>query len=669
MKAETSWTIGSIALCALLAGMAHSPLLRCGLLACDYASLLGPNGGPDLASAWQRVSLAQWGLPAVGGRAFPFRFEQLLALGVLALALRGCLARALASRIGPQAAGIAASAAALVLPLHPRASELVARLDARAELGGLLFAAISGALFLQGRQEEREGLTIASLVALAVSGLFSAVALPCALLLACAEFACVRRHRRRSLRLRTATTTAAVFGACAALTSVLGRHLAQGPSHSMDFRARVQAVGDGLAGLALPSGHGLGVLGIVLAGALLLAAAQPALVAGRHAPRLWGGIFLAWAACLGVALLWATRAEVAGDALALGVWSAGLGLAVASLGRARRLVHLWVLMTTLAALAHTTARPWLAATGVQRELRAQLLRSSPGGEEPVWLLDPPQVSGAPVLGDEYGWLLHPRLNGDTATPFLADRYRSLSSAAFLALADSEVFPELRARRPVVLWMAEPAALRASPLEPSAPQEEPSPWRHELSYSPARALDPLDWEGVRVTAGLATAKRDLERLAWRAADGSSGSVEGALVEQGLRRVATYDLSASLAWRLAGPVHTLVIEQGVRNIERGELLARLPELEGIEGPAEEGEDWTFACGGSLPSDAGGRLTLRLLALPGLELSVVPLELESHNRLRARRVKGFARGADRIDWAIDYSVGSDVLFRARGHVLRAP
>ncbi len=611
--------------------------------------------------------------------------EALLLLLALAAALRAVLARVLEPWIGLHPARAAGLVAAILLPLHPGAPAATAEFGALSELFGLLFALLSAWFFLRGRQTENDGLTAAALALLLVAGLASPVAPLFAAGLALAEYACVRRHRKRSLRLRTAATTALLFGAAAWLPRALGVAGASAvAADELPFaeagRARVQALVEELGRVAV-STSGLGLLGALLAGAFLLLAAVPAFRAARHAPRLWSWIFVVFGAALGAALAWAsTRAQPWGQArglLAIVVWSAGLGLALTALARPWRGYLVAVLALGWAVLAHAGARPLRTGSVALARLHAEITALDPPREARVLVLDPPQIEGLPPLASHLGWLFHWVLDeGADQSAFERQRVRALSSAAFLALASSQALQDWRRERVVVLASGRSLGRaelgwRAFELPSErAPLREPEPWRASLTYVPAEPLDPLALEQVRLVADLATPERDLEHLAWRTRAGELGSLAGLVRERGGRRVAEFDLTRSLAWRLAGSVRSLEVEKGSRStLERGELFGRAPELAGVGTPKVDGSDWSFARPSLAEPAVGGRCVLALLDLDELSLLELVLEPEALDpgRLRARGAQRFvararAAGAP-VAWALEYRVGEHALFRTRG------
>jgi hypothetical protein len=608
----------------------------------------------------------------------------LILIGI-ALALRAVVARWFEPILGAGPARSAALVAALLLPLHPAAPGAVAALAGRGEAVALGLGLSAGALFLRGRQEERDAWTGASFVLLVIAGCASSVAGLLGLLFAAAELTSVRRHRRRSLRLRTAGTTALVFCAGALLPLVVssaGVRAAPSPRLPLAaaLRESVLAMASELGGVATSPPGGLGALAVPLAGGLLLLALQPAVPAARSAPRLWGRILVSWSAVLLAALLWAHRGESARDLILLAVWSTGLGLSITALVRPRRALRAAVLAFGWAILAHATARPWLEGSRALARIGEEIRALAPLPDGRLLVLDPPVVTGLPPLAHNLGWTIRECLAGGADGPELDPRrVQGLSGAAFLAWTRTDAFERARAEGLVVLWRSRgpegvEGTLRAVQLP--APGGEPArtSWRGDLKYTPDAPLDPLAIGCVRLVAELATPPRELEQLAWRtpaaeaARSGDSGSLRGFVSERGGRRVAEFDLEASLAWRLSGSVAALLVKNGVREIERGELLARAPEIPALASPEVVGSDWRFARPGL--ADAGAALVLGLLALHGLERLELPLEPDPAGPVGALRARGaqrfvtsHARPGAPVAWELEYRVGPHVLQRSRG------
>lgn len=668
-----------------LVGFAYSPVLRAGLLADDYAVLLGGRAevGP-LVRAWCALSTALSGLPAPGAAAWTLRLENLVVLGAAAFALRVFLRRLLEPWFGAGHAALAATSAAGLFLLHPLAPSAVAGMAARGELLGTALGLGSCALFLWSRQESRDPFTIVALAGLALAALASPVALGFAALCALAEYLAARRWRQRSLRARTALTTLALFGAGAVLPRVLlgvapwagaagaGAGGAPGWEHGRPV--------EDLGRLILPvEPDVLGFAGVLLAGALLFLALQPSFRAARNAPRLWGGALATGCLALGLAEL----RTVAGDAplelgnawAALGavaVLGAGLGLTSSALRGGRALFVQLALALGFAVLAHANARPWLRAGEEARAVQDELVRASAeSAGAPLFYIDPPaRVAGVSALGDSCGWLLHPRLTGQ-ASEFDPGRVWALASTAFLFLTRLDELGPLRAAGACVLLPAEaPGGARASVrLAPAgAPASDLVSRGGALTQTFEPALDPLAIDAVRVSAELDVPARELERLGWRP---HPGARTGLVRSVGGEQTSYFDLSSSLAWRLAGPVRTLVLEQGgVRQVERWEVLRRAPEFALSEPPRAEGSDWILSPAAGAPS--GGECVLVLLALDRGEGAELALEAQA-GRLRARGAERFAaaaraRGAA-LAWSLDYRIGAHTVARVQGRLDPGP
>ncbi len=684
MRSRSPLALGALGF-VVLALFAHSPILGAGLFAWDYAEILGPSAGrtPSI------VALLSAGLPGPGARALLWRLEPWLLLLGIALAARLALVRLYEPWIGAHPARTAALVGALLLPLHPAVAAATAERASLGELHALLLALASAALFLRGRQQQNEVATIASFALLVLAAAASTVALAFAVALACAEYASVRRHRRRSLRLRTTAVTALVFGAGAWLAVALRSSPAPEAvagfalPFAAELRERALAFASELGRVA--SGGAAGPAGDLAAGLLFLLASFPLFRAARHAPRLWGWILLSLGVGMFGALLWASSGagpEPGRVLLAALVWSAGLGLTLSALARPLRGVLVVVVALGWAILAHAGARPWLVGSRVLAAFHAELVALAPSRAAPVLVLDPPVVAGLPPFTRALGWLFHPALEAGAPQAFDAERVQGLSQSAFLALTRTEAFGRLRGRALVVVaprralgeakdgWRA----VELAPARAGAPAGEFSPgkpWRAGLTYVPDEAIDPLRLEQVRLVADMIVAPRELERLGWRSASGEAGSCSTQPFERGGRRVAEFDLSSSLAWALAGSVKRLLVEQGESGIERAELHARLPELPGPVAPSPDGLDWCFARPALPEDEGGGTLVLVLLdtrTLEGLEL-VLEARADADSRWCARGAQRFvartARPEAPLAWALEYRIGARVLYRSRGTV----
>ena len=673
----------------LLLGFAHLPHLRAELLAGDRRALLeaasSEAGGPLLERVSLRASGALFGT-AGDVPATAFRLENLGWLACAAIALVFFARRLLEPRAGSEQARAASRAAGVLLLLHPLVPAAAASLAARGEILGLALALGAAALFLWGRQEGRYGAIVASLVLSILAGLAAPIALGLPLLLAACEFFSAHRYRPRSLRLRTATTTFLVFGAGAALGSWIGGLAAEG-LHPGRLALRAEETIEELGLLVLPSNPALlGVGGSVLAGALFLLAMQPALVAARSAPRLWGGLLAGGlVAFLGAELLRfgprasSQRFDLAVSLLpAITVVALGLGLSTTALSGVRRPWIAFIVALGYACLAHANSRAWLDAGAEVTRLRSELVAASTNAAPAArfLVLDPPApTSGVDPLGSGLAWLLHPGLGASVGFDPL--RVRGLAREAFLAFAREPEFAALR-REPLVLLVTqdvvEPGASRAAPravfvISAGEPSGSVRSWRDDL-VSPQLDLDPFEFGALRASADIEVEGKELERLSWRAPETGPfprGALAGVVRENGGEHEAVFDLSRSLPWRLAGRVRLLLFEQGtrLRSIERAELVPDLPAWgEGMT-PETDGADWIFERPEDPPGEVAGRVSLALALLDLEELSFLEIPLESEgDRLRARGAALFAAEHE-IAWTIDYRIGGLAVARARGRV----
>ena len=598
-----------------------------------------------------------------------------------ALAARALLGRLLEPRIGSHPAQAAAWVAAILFPLHPAVPAALAEVASRAELAGLFLALLAGALFLRGRQTEHDGVTALALLCLLLAGLASPVTLVLAPGLALAEFCSVRRHRKRSLRIRTAVTTALVFGAAAALPVVLrarGTPRADPGALALEdeLRAGALSFADELGRVATAA-DGLGAGGTLCAGLLLFLALHPVFRAARHAPRLWGRLLIVFGATRCVALAWASsRAHPWGSArglLAALVWSAGLALTLTAQARPWRTPLVIVVAAGWAALAHFGARPWRSGSNALARLVAEVETLAPPRDARVLVLDPPVLAGLPPLQRDFGWLFREAPDEEgVAGAFDPRRVRALSVPAFQTLVTSEEWRAWRSERLVVLARGvaagRPASeLRAFELPPArVPTREAKPWRG-LTFDPPEPIDPLWLEQVRIVADISTAPAELERLAWLTRAGEPGSCGGRVGERGGHRVAEFDLSRSLAWQLTGSVRRMFVEKGERATVTGELVARTPELAGSGAPIARSGDWSFARPDLVgPVESGARFVLALLDLESLEEVELVLEPDPEDpvgSLLARGAQRFAAAHAPLAWTLEYRVGEHALYRTRG------
>jgi hypothetical protein len=713
-----------VALVALLClAFAFSPLLRAELLASDLAVLVERRvdvaRAPSVEEATSQplahlsieLSRFLWGLPGADGHdgvATWLRVENLLLHLVAAVALGYFARRLLLPWIGSEQARAAARAAALLYALHPLTVSSVADLGARGDLLGTLFCVSSAAAFLRGRQDRRYATTVVALLLAVLAGLASELALGLPALLAVCELVSTHRYRPLRARIRTGASTLVIFGGAVSIDLVVqlvrsGREGLPPTLRALHDLGAPGALGaellvglEELGLLVLPSNPAvLGIGGIAVAGTAFLIAMQPALVAARSAPRLWGWLLIGWFASLVVSALTHLDVRVTQDELWLAhvllpsaaVMAVGLGLASTALSGPRRPYVAWVVVVAYALLAHGNARPWLPAGHAVLELRQDLRAANDvHGDRRVFVIDPPPAAeGLVPVGAALPYLLHPELPEEVVgNPELV----GLTREAFLALVHEPEFGELLADGLVVLYpreaVEEAGEVGGLMRRPYRLLTTPAPSTGGRSWTGALNSPPMDLEGLLesvlvVTAPSSVDPTELRRVSWRTRGTDApdrGTVEGVWTTDGDEHVGVFDLGGALGWRLGGRIRTLFFPDGSQAIGRAEVSAELLSL-GPHEPDEEGADWLFAWPEqSLPDH--GRFVLGFLDLQRLtweEIAVVPNRGAGGGRggLRAPGAATLAAriasegqhvpGADALAWVLDYRIEGHAVLRARG------
>jgi hypothetical protein len=690
----------------LLVAFAFTPVLTAGLLAPDWRALLAAEAPfaserPPLAELSLVVS--RWFVdPAAAVDAGPRLHVENLALLLLAAAALGlAVRRLLRPWTGSEHAGPAAAASAAFLALHPLTTGAVGSLAGRGPLLALALSAAAALCFLRGRQDRRPGYTAAALGLAVLAGLSDPLALGLPFVLAGAEFASAHRWRPKRVRVRTATTTLAVFGAAAGLES-LWRLWNDGPTGLPPAIEALGIGGDGrgvwatlvrvaekLGVLVLPANEAvLGLAGTALAGLVFLVAMRPGLVAARTAPRLWGWLLCAWLlALVGSTLLHAHEGATGGAAFAgpallpsVAVLACGMGLATTAVSGPSRTALPIVIALAFAALSHGGARPWsAAATGVAdlvRDLAEQ--RGQHGRSVPILVIDPPPaVGGIDPLGDDLPWLTHALLDSDAEDGAPLADVRALSLGAFLAYCRQPEFPTL-AGRP--LLVVAPAALTTPGatgrfghlLQPPGDPARATSWRGEIR-SPALDLPAFSYGSLRVAAPQARQDAGPPRLAWSLREESQApSLSGAWVDVEGEPGAVFDLGGSLAWRLAGRVRLVWFEEGITTLEGATFDARPLSLgEGLlPVVTPDGVDWQVNLDHA-PATAG-ELVVGLLDLDRLRYDELPCTGDAPS-LRvpgaaSRVAELLATGDGPVAWFVDLRVGDVTVARASGRRLEA-
>lgn len=711
-----------LALLALV-GIAYTPLVGGGHRGEDLALLIRAAELPGFRlEALYRVdgegsALANL-LAAIHVRAHGFDralWLRLEGIGLLLLAACGLglfLRRLLLPWTGREHAAAAGLAVVPLLAAHPLAGGLVADLGARDELLALTFATWSGAFFLWGRQDRVFRCTVISAVLCALAGAAGELGLLLPVVLVVAELTSSHRYRVLRERLRTGANTLLFFGFAASVDLLLraGRTsegLAPGIVEGVlacngpeGIASVVEGVGRKLGMLVLPVNPAVGktggLVGTVLALVVLLAAIQPALVAARAAPRLWGWILGLGFVGLLLGLLPALAVDVRPDfpthagvlAGSCAVVAAGLALASTSLSGPRRTLLPWGAAFVYAALAHGNAGPWREAADTVADLRAdlELAREIYGADTQLMVLDAPErTRGVEPFGDSLESLVHPRLVGGEAPP---GGVLGMTEKAFLALVREREFEALRARRLVVMFPA--SSLEGSDLAPlrrggsrlAVRLPEPAStagtrvWRGE-ARSPDLDVDALSSPLVRARATEAADVSAEPRLAWRPFGESrlhQGTLPCVWVEAGPEPVLYADTGASLAWNLGNRIRRVWFEGGLGAVSEARILEApepLPRPGDADGPpllpTEDGDDWVFARPRTELVEATlqrGRFVLGLLSLADHEYVELMVEPLGPDVLRAPDAAArVASMGGPVAWFLDYRIEGATLARARG------
>jgi hypothetical protein len=677
---------GALAALLLLA-YAYAPVVTAGLAAGEFHTLVdverilhpatatpvferagglwevhGVSGRPLAGLSLLLSRLVQPGVIDAGALV-ALRLENLLWLLAAGAAIGVFTRRLLQPWTGSDQARAAGRATALLIALAPLHGAAVGSVDARGDLVALFFSGAGGALFLQGRQERRHALVLASALALVLAGAASRLALGMPAVLAAAEFSSARRQRAAPTRLRTAGTTCLVSGVCVALPPFASR--LAGFSTPSRWRepswSEALAIGlERLGALILPINAAVwGPLGFALAGALVLLAVQPALVAARSAPRLWGWMLGGWFLATLLFELLATPARVHPEDLTRAATllftssaaSVGLGVATTAISGLRRTLLPLALAAGAALLAHENGRAWNTAARAAAELRGDLLAArEPWRGDGVRLLavDPPErVAGLDPLRGALPWMLDPLFVAGLSEPV---RAQMTSRRGLAALAREVEFEELRAEPLIVVYAAGDGARTSVRLEPV------EPFDLRRSFFREGRLD-LDVPSAGARALVATVKdpantSEPPRLGWRTAAGEeAGQLTGAWIqaEDGARAV--FDLCSSLEWLLSPRIKSIFSTGGWSRIEEAVLQDALP-LPALTGPEIRGGDWVFRPGpGPAPSE--GVWTLELLDLTTLAFEERAVAADPGGSFRApgaeRHVANRLAEGGRLAWSL--------------------
>lgn len=695
-----------VALIALvLLALAYSPLLRAGLLVGDYRALLDPGAlsMKPLAALSLEASLQLWGFPGErDGVALALRLEHIGYLLIAGVGLGYFVRRLLLPWSGSEPSKAAGRAAALLLALHPLVIWSVANVDARGELLGFGLSTWACFCFLRGRQDQRFGAMALSFVLAIAAGFCSWISLMVPCLLAVCDLISTHRYRPLRTRLRTALTTLVLYSAAVLVQAGVALGMGQDAGFGRllgslghwtswpGARRALAHAAERIGLLVLPSNpEVLGALGLLIAGVAFMLAMQPALLAARSAPRLWGWLLVGMSLALMASIAMSLDVEVGANQLAgavymlpsIAVISAGLGLGATALSGPHRPYMAWVVVIAYATLAHANARPWMRASQQLWQLRQELhapLQEHPGLRTVV--LDVPvSIQGLQVVGERIGVLLDARLRGAPRSTITEDKGSlALTSQEFLSLLFE---PEFRAWLGEECLIVHPARrLAPDPDSGAASTRAFSLWHPQESSKGAR-----EWLQTLQSPNLDLAPQE-EAALWVSAPGSLAPGEepslGWLTQASppllpqeqrgtWRRTeagteAWFDLGSSLSWRLGGRVRRLLFASGLQTIERAGVQRELPGL-GAPSLRISGSDLELS-GVVLPEGFGqGELRLQWLDLASFQARPLALEPgDSSNYLSRGRAPELQRalGAGHpLAWVLEYSIQGHSIARTRG------
>jgi hypothetical protein len=618
----------------------------------EVMQILGDDASGDvgsLLSGWSvALSLRLWGtgetvlgLPA----AFAYRLENLVFLVVAALGLWLFLWRIFRPWVGAEQAARASSTAAFLFVLHPLSVPSVAAIHGRADLMALAFGTFAAAAFLRGRQERDRRYARLSYVLCLLAGLCGQIALILPFGLALAEVFSSNRYRPLRMRLWTAFQTLLAFSAIVQLNTALVSYLT-GHGYYAAVVVTLSRLGDvhgalralalsieKLGVLLLPANLStLGLVGLCAAGLLGLIALQPALIAARTAPRLWGWALVSWLAAVAVSLLFGLHERVRLDQLATAAtllpataaMCSGLGLASTALPGVRRLWVPILLALGFASLANGNAQPWAKGAERHADLAAIARERAPAGGVLLFVDAPRNVQGLDPIGSGLPWVLHPLFDRVSTTP-AASHLADVPAEALGTLVRSPLWAPWRQRGLRVARTLAGGGLVFVDVPVARASTTPVTWLG-ASRSPELDVDPDALTALRLVApevpggdvhlhfAGAFGVGDVPLPSWRGVAGA--------------RECWIDLSALPEWTLAGPVQRLWFEGGLSVVERAELVPALPRVD-LVGEPERLPDGTWSFGTLAPdasaADDGAPRTfeLRLLDLDTQETLVLALE----------------------------------------------
>jgi len=611
------------------------------------------------------------------GAVFSLRLENLALLLLAAIGISRFLRRMLEPWAGREQARAASHAARVLVALHPLAAVAVASASARGDLMGAALAGFAANMFLRGRQEGSKKLVIQAGVLTIAAGCASEIAFFVGPIVAIGEFTSSRRHLQMKRRLRTATTSGVAFLLCALVEPAFA---ALGPGARQPDMASALGFLDGSDGFI----HGLGLLferlgmlvvpvnesafgpaGFVLAGALGLVVLQPALIAARSAPRMWGWVLFWWIVLIILAQLPAADVRVhPGDLThaplllpASIVAAIGVALSATSNSGRRRFVLPTIAASVFAFLAWGDARAIATASEAAEEVRSELADArAEHGAAVLLSVDPVRiVDGHAVFPDDLSALIGEDHGGA----------HGLTTSAFLALVADPGWESFRAGGVFVHGLGEDPAW----IDLPSPSGGIRLWREE-GRSGALDLETAATHSVRVLARAGTPTDQAPRVHWLSEGGGDvpGAHDGAWVtdEEGLRAV--FDVGNVPAWVTAGRVRQIWFGQGLALVVQAAAHDEAQELV-VGAPMEEGADWIFEVEPARARDIGGgegAFWLGLFDPTGLRYDEMPCARGDDGTVR---VAGAAARAARLAgdggvsvWVLEQRVNGVTVARSR-------
>jgi len=618
------------------------------------------------------------------GAVFSLRLENLALLLLVAIGISRFLRRMLEPWAGREQARAASHAARVLVALHPLAAGAVASASARGDLLGAALAAFAANMFLRGRQERSKKLVLQAGLLTVAAGCASEIAFFVGPIVAIGEFTSSRRHLRMKRRLRTATTSGIAFLLCALIEPAFA---ALGPGARQPDMASVLGFLDGSGSFTLGLGllfERLGMLvvpvnqsafgpaGFVLAGVLGLVVLQPALIAARSAPRMWGWVLFWWIVLVVLAQLPAAAVRVhPGDLThaplllpAAVVAAIGVALASTSNSGRRRFVLPAVAASVFALLAQGDARAIADASARAAEVKSELAeaRASRGdaalllsvdplgfeGEDPVIIVGGHTVlptDMAALLGEEPG------------------RVHGLSYEAFFALLADSSWDSVRADGVIVQGLsAEPTWI--SPSEESTGARL---WREE-GRSGALDLETASTRSVRVLARPETSTEEAPRIHWLSEAGE-GELDGAWVtdQEGLHAV--FDVGNVPTWVTGGRVRQVWFEKELAVVVQAAAYGEAWELTGVGEPTTAGEDWIFEVEPARArtlEETEGTFWLCLFDPVNMRYEELYCARMDGGKLRApdavRQVERMSQDGAPLEWALEQRVDVVTVARSR-------